>query len=194
MIATLSGAVSEKMADSIVVDVGGVGYGVFVTSEDYGHLTTAQDTKLYIYEHIRETAHELFGFTKVNTKRLFEQLLNVNGIGPRMALNVLSIGSVDDVRQAIAAGDVRFIQAAPGVGKRVAERIVVELKDKVGLEAVELDSIGMLRGASLQQDEALQALLSLGYNPHDASMALQQVPADLPTEERVKQALKRRGA
>lgn len=194
MIATLTGLVAEKTADVAVIDVGGVGYGVYVTSEDHGRLPGGQQAKLYIYEHIRENAHDLFGFTRPDTKRLFEQLLNVTGIGPRMALNVLSIGSVNDVRQAIAGGDTRFIQGAPGVGKRVAERIVVELKDKVGLEGVELNGTGLLRSeVSMRQDEAVQALVSLGFSPQDAVQSLKQVSADLPTEERVKQALRRKG-
>lgn len=191
MIAVLSGIVSEKLSDVIVLDVQGVGYGLYVSAEDYGNLKTGAQTKLYIHEHIREQAHDLFGFTSRDTKALFEQLLDVNGIGPRMALSMLSIGSAQAVRTAIASGDVKFIQQANGVGKRVAERVVVELKDKVGLEGVELEASGLLQGEeSLMKDEAAQALVALGYTPADASRALADVPADLPTEERIKQALK----
>src|SRR4051812_15253152 len=104
MIATLEGAVSEKLQDLLVLDVNGVGYGLLVTNEDYGTLAVGTQTKLYIYEHIREQNHDLFGFLERDSKQLFEQLLNVNGVGPRMALNVLSIGTTSDVRIAIANG------------------------------------------------------------------------------------------
>lgn len=192
MIATLTGTVAEKIADIVVLDVRGVGYGLLVTNEDYGNLATGTQAKLYVYEHIREQAHDLFGFISLDTKALFEQLLGVNGVGPKMVLNVLSIGSSNDVRAAIANGDTKFIQGAQGVGKRVAERIVVDLKDKVGLEGVDLQTTGMLQGeASVRNDEAVDALVSLGFTVADASAALSQVPTDIPTEERIKLALKR---
>lgn len=191
MIATLSGIVSEKLADTIVLDVQGVGYGVYVFAEDHGRLIAGETAKLYIYEHVREQAHDLFGFLSRDTQGLFEQLLNVNGVGPKMALNMLSIGSAGDVRQAIASGDVKFIQQANGVGKRVAERVVVDLKDKVGLASVDLASTGVLQSeAALKKDEAVEALVSLGYTAADAATALQNVDTSLPTEDRIKQALK----
>lgn len=191
MIATLTGNIAEKIADTVVIDVRGVGYGVLVTTEDYGVLATGASAKLYVYEHIRENSHDLFGFTKLDTKQLFEQLLDVNGVGPKMALSVLSIGSANEVRQAIAAGDTKSIQRANGVGKRVAERIVVDLKDKVGLEGVDLSTTGMLQSdTAIRRDEAAEALIALGYSPQDAAQALTSVPSDLPLEERIKLALK----
>jgi Holliday junction DNA helicase RuvA len=191
MIATLNGVVSEKLIDLVVLDVNGVGYGLLVPADDYSRLSIDQDVKLYIYEHIREQAHDLFGFLSRDTKQLFEKLLEVNGVGPKMALNVLSIGSGEAVKQAIAAGDVAFIQQASGVGKRVAERIVVDLKDKVGLIGVDLQSTGLLQGeAQLLNDEAVEALVALGYSLVDANKALQAVDPTLSTEDRVKKALK----
>jgi Holliday junction DNA helicase RuvA len=191
MIATLNGVVSEKLPNQVVLDVNGVGYGLNVTNEDFGRLATGQSAKVYVYEHIREQSHDLFGFVTLDTKNLFEQLLGVNGVGPKMALAVLSVGSGSDVRVAIAGGDTKFIQQASGVGKRVAERIVVELKDKVGLEGVDLATTGMLQGESLlMKDEAVEALVSLGYTAQDAAVALQKIDPALPTEERIKQALK----
>jgi Holliday junction DNA helicase RuvA len=173
------------------VEAGGVGYGLLVTVEDYGSLQLEQTAKLYVYEHIRETAHDLFAFTKLDTKNLFEQLLTVNGVGPKMALSILSIGSAAAVRTAIAAGDTKYISQATGVGKRVAERVVVDLKDKVGLVGVDLSATGLLQSeAALSSDEAVQALMSLGYQAADAAKALEQVDDALPTEERVKQALR----
>jgi Holliday junction DNA helicase RuvA len=191
MIAILSGVVSEKLTDIVVLDVQGVGYGLLVPAEDYGRLKAGESAKLYIYEHIREQAHDLFGFLSRDTKALFEQLLDVNGVGPKMALNMLSIGSGQEVRQAIAAGDVTFIQQASGVGKRVAERVVVELKDKVGLVGVDLESTGLLQGeTNLMKDEAVEALVALGYTAADAGQSLAGVDPKLPTEDRVKLALK----
>ncbi|HET7060235.1 MAG TPA: Holliday junction branch migration protein RuvA [Candidatus Saccharimonadales bacterium] len=191
MIATLTGVVQEKLSDMVVVEVQGTGYGVYVTAEDHGKLVNGEQVKAYIYEHIREQSHDLFGFLSRDIKNLFEQLLGVNGVGPKMALNMLSIGSATDVRQAIAAGDVKFIQQAPGVGKRVAERVVVDLKDKVGLVGVDLESTGMLQSDErLMKDEAVEALVALGYTTADAAAALQKIDAKLPTEDRIKQALK----
>jgi Holliday junction DNA helicase RuvA len=191
MIATLKGTVSEKLPDVVVLEAAGVGYGMFVTTEDYGRLETGQTAKVYIYEHIREQTHDLFGFVALDTKQLFELLLGVNGVGPKMALAILSIGNVQDVRKAIATGDVKYIQAAQGVGKRVAERVVVELKDKVGLEGVDLSVTGLLQGENiLMKDEAVEALVALGYTPADAAVALQKIEPTLPTDERVRQALR----
>lgn len=190
MIATLTGAVAEKLLDVVVLDVRGVGYGLQVTSEDYGALGVDQEIKLYIYEHIREQAHDLYGFRALATKKLFEQLLEVNGVGPKMALSVLSVGSADGVRSAIAGGDLKFIQQANGVGKRVAERIVVELKDKVGGAGLVSGDTLLQASSRLMQDEAVEALVTLGYSPQDAARALEGVDSQLPTEERIKRALK----
>ena len=191
MIATLTGVISEKLGDTLVLDVGGVGYGLLMTTEDFGGLPTGERVKVYVHEHIREQAHDLFGFATLDTKQLFELLLGVNGVGPKMALSVLSVGRSNDVRTAIAAGDVKYIQQATGVGKRVAERIVVDLKDKVGLEGVDLADTGLLQGeALLLKDEAVEALVSLGYTAQDAAAALHHVDPALPTEDRIKQALK----
>jgi Holliday junction DNA helicase RuvA len=191
MIATLSGVVSEHVGGQVVLDVQGVGYGLQVTTEDMGRLTSGQPVKLYVYEHIREQAHDLYGFVSLDTKQLFEQLLDVNGVGPKMALNILSIGNGTEVRTAIAGGDTKFISQAQGVGKRVAERVVVELKDKVGLEGVDLSTTGMLQGENLLMgDEAIAALVALGYAPQDAAKALRGVDPLLSTEERITLALK----
>ncbi len=191
MIATLSGTVTEKLLDMVVLDVGGIGYGLAVTTEDYGRLAVGQRAKVYVHEHIREASYDLYGFAELDTKRFFEQLLGVNGVGPKMALNVLSIGNASQVRSAIASGDTKFIQRASGVGKRVAERIVIELKDKVGLVGVDLDAIGLLHSDNLlMRDEAVEALVSLGFTPQDADKALRDVDEKLSTEERVKLALR----
>ncbi len=194
MIATLMGVVAEKTAELVVLDVSGVGYGLLVTNEDYARLGSGDLAKLYVYEHIRENSHDLFGFLALDNKQLFELLLGVNGVGPKMALSVLNTGSANDVRAAIAGGDVKSIQKASGVGKRVAERIVVDLKDKVGLEGVDLSTTGLLQSdTNLLKDEAVEALVALGYTAADAAAALSPIDKDLPTEDRIKQALKQKG-
>lgn len=191
MITTLRGIITEKLPDVVVLEAAGVGYGLYVTTEDFGRLEQGQVAKVYIYEHIREQSHDLFGFVTLDLKQLFELLLGVNGVGPKMALNVLSIGTANDVRVAIATGDVKYIQQATGVGKKVAERIVVELKDKVGLEGVDLATTGLLQGEGmLVKDEAAEALVSLGYTPQDAVAALQKIDSSLPAEDRIRLALK----
>jgi Holliday junction DNA helicase RuvA len=191
MIATLTGTVAEKLSEVLVLDVNGVGYGLLVTNDDFGGLVVGEKTKMYMHEHIRENSHDLYGFCSLDSKRLFEQLLEVNGVGPKMALNILGVGSADAVRTAIAAGDTKFIQAASGVGKRVAERVIVELKDKVGLVSSE-GATDFLQGPAMQ-DEAVQALVALGFTPQDATIALQAVDEKLSTEDRIKHALKGKG-
>lgn len=192
MIATLRGVVSEKLANMVVLDVNGVGYGLHVTAEDYGRLGTDGQAKLYIYEHVREQSFDLFGFVSLETKLLFEQLLGVKNVGPKVALAVLDIGTAAAVRGAIAAGDVKLLQSAKGVGKRAAEQIVVELRDKVGLTASEAAEVLVSRPGVNVQDEAVEGLISLGYSPQDAATALGNIEPSLPVEERIRQALKGR--
>ena len=189
MIVTLEGRVADKSGDMVVLEAGGVGYGLYVNFEDHGALKTGEKAKLHIYEHIRENAHDLYGFRTQEAKVLFEQLLSVNGVGPKMALAILSVASLSKVRQAIAAGDTKFISQATGVGKRVAERVVVDLKDKVGLTASET-ATGFLTTQPDPNDEALQGLVALGYSVADAAEALHNVDAKLTPAERIKQALK----
>lgn len=190
MIAMLSGRVAEKLGELVVLDVAGVGYGLHVTAEDFGRLDIGQATKVYVHEHIREQAYDLFGFCVLDTKNLFEQLLNVKNVGPKVALAVLDIGTAPAVRGAIAAGDVKLLQSAKGVGKRAAEQIVVELRDKVGLSASDAAEGIVNRPGVNTQDEAVEALISLGYSPQDAMLALKDVDRSLSTEERIKLALK----
>ncbi|HEX8226824.1 MAG TPA: Holliday junction branch migration protein RuvA [Candidatus Saccharimonadales bacterium] len=190
MIATLTGIVAEKIGNVMVLDIGGVGYGVLVTLSDSSRLETGRSAKLYIYENIKEDSHDLFGFVRLDDKKLFEQLLSVKNVGPKVAMSVLDIGTADEVRVAIAGGDTKRLQSAKGVGKRAAEQMVVELKDKVGLTGVDLSTTGMLQGEGLLlQDEAVEALVSLGYSPQDAAQALATIDASLPSEDRIKLAL-----
>lgn len=190
MISTLTGRVSEKLEELVVIDVAGVGYGLLVCADDHGKLAVGKDAKVYVYEHVREQSYDLFGFTNLTTKKLFEQLLSVKNVGPKVALAVLDIGNSDTVRSAIASGDVKRLQTAKGVGKRAAEQMVVELRDKVGV-VVGGDAESIVGRSGIDQnDEAAQALVALGYSEADALTALVKVDKELPLEDRVKEALK----
>lgn len=191
MIATLTGIISEHQGSMVVMDIGGVGYGVMVTSTDQGVLPNGTEAKLYIYENIKEDTYNLIGFKKLTTKQLFEQLLTVKNVGPKGALAVLDIGDEATVRAAIAGGEVRALQTAKGVGKRAAEQIVVELRDKVGVVVGDAAESLVNRGSVNMQDEAVQALVALGYMDADAQSALTDIDPALPVEERIRQALKR---
>jgi Holliday junction DNA helicase RuvA len=190
MIASLRGTVSEKHGDTVIVDCAGVGYGVLVTAADNGGLPTGQTAKLYIYEQIKEDAHDLYGFRTLDGKQLFEQLISVKNVGPKVAMSVLNIGTSDDVRTAIASGDIKRLQTAKGVGKRAAEQMVVELRDKIGAPASNLAQDIVSRGGVNISDEAVQALISLGYSDSDATLALKHVDPSLSVEDRIKAALK----
>jgi Holliday junction DNA helicase RuvA len=190
MIASLRGIVSEKYGDMAIVECAGVGYGVIVTASDSGALTTGAEAKLYVYEQIKEDAHDLYGFRVRDHKQLFEQLISVKNVGPKVAMSVLNIGSADEVRAAIAGGDIKRLQTAKGVGKRAAEQMVVELRDKIGAPASNLAEDIVSRGGVNLQDEAVQALVSLGYSDADATLALKDIDVSLPVEDRIKAALR----
>lgn len=190
MIATLEGIVTEKIGQQAVVSVGGVGYGVLLTMNNLDRVSTGDRTKFYIYENIKEDSHDLFGFSLLDDKKLFELLLSVKNVGPKVAMGVLDIGNANDVRAAIASGDVKRLQTAKGVGKRAAEQIVVELRDKVGLISTDSAEDIVTRGGIDQQDEAAMALMSLGYSEVDAMLALKHIDAHLTSEERIRLALK----
>jgi Holliday junction DNA helicase RuvA len=189
MIATLAGEVVSKSGSSVVLELNGIGYELFVTFEDFGALNVGSKAKIYIYESIRENAHDLYGFRNIESKHLFEQLLTVKGIGPKIALAILSVAGISYVRQSIAAGDVKFIAQATGVGRKAAERVVVDLKDKVGLAASE-QATDFLSTTADPSDEALQGLVALGFSVQDAAEALKNVDKKLKPAERIKAALK----
>lgn len=190
MIAHLRGQVAEKFAGSIIVDVGGVGYEIAVPSGDYEAVSLDESVKIYTYHHIREQAEDLYGFSTLAAKKIFELLISVQGVGPKAALAILSLGSTENVRNAIANSDSVFVARASGVGKKTAERVVVDLSDKVGVPT----HYGR-KGEPVQTeidttDEALEALIALGYNLADATRALEKIDTNLPTNQRITQALK----
>lgn len=190
MIAHVSGVVAEKFNSSVIVDVNGVGYEVAVPLGDYEHALLNEPVQFYTHHHIREQAQELFGFSTLAAKKLFEMLITVQGVGPKAALAILSLGDSETVRNALANGDVAFVTKASGVGKRIAERVVVDLKDKVGMPLRTDVGVTGLSQQIAHSDEALEALIALGYTLADAAKALEGVPTNLSIAERVTQALK----
>ena len=190
MIASISGRVEEKELEKVIVEVNGIGYLVSITSKDYDELEVGKNTKLYIYENIKEDAYDLYGFVYKSTKLLFNQLISVKNVGPKVALAILSLGSDNEIKNAIAGGDVSYLTTAKGVGKRAAEQVVVELRDKVGLVSTgEAENVLKRKGVNLN-DEALLGLMSLGYSQVDAANALSNVDVNLPVDQRIKEALK----
>jgi len=188
MIAHVNGVVAEKFNNSVIVDVHDIGYEVQVASGDFDAALLGEPVKFYTYHHIREQSQDLFGFSSLAAKKLFELLITVQGVGPKAALSILSVGDSEQVRNAIANSDSGFVSKASGVGKKIAERVVVDLADKVGLAVTVATASGI---APVQAgDEALEALMALGYTLNDASAALESVPNDLTTAERVTMALR----
>jgi Holliday junction DNA helicase RuvA len=192
MIAHVSGVVAEKFANSIIIDVHGLGYEVQVPTGDFDQALLGESVKFYTYHHIREQSQDLFGFSSLAAKKLFEMLITVQGVGPKAALAILSLGGGEVVRNAIANSDSTFITKASGVGKKTAERVVVDLADKVGIAV----NVAQAAGGPISTpagDEALEALMALGYNLNDAMAALGPVATDLSTAQRVTLALKGQG-
>ena len=188
MIAHISGKIAEKFAGSVIVDVSGVGYEVIVPAGEFERAVLDEQIKFYTYHNITDRSQELFGFSSLAAKKLFELLITVQGVGPRAGIAIMSLGETEEVRNAIACEDAKFIQKAAGVGKKSAERVILDLKDKVGMAISKPDGVGV--NISLASDEALEALIALGFNLNDATKALEQIPRDLPTEERITLALK----
>jgi Holliday junction DNA helicase RuvA len=188
MIAQLRGKVIDREDSQVVIDCNGVGYGVNVCVDELSVVTLGSDCTLYIAEQIKEDAHELYGFSKKSRKDLFKLLISVNGVGPKAGMAIMNTGSEAQVRSAIANGDIKFISTAKGVGKKVAERAVVDLKNKVGLAASE-SATDFLSDANIT-DEAVEALVALGHTPQDAAELLRGIDTKLSTGQRVSMALK----
>lgn len=186
MIAHIQGKIAEKFAGSVIVDVLGVGYEVVVPAGEFDSATLGEEIKFYTYHHIREQSQELFGFSSLAAKKLFELLITVQGIGPKAGVAIMSLADAETVRNAIANEDSKFIQKAAGVGKKSAERVIVDLKDKVGLAT----KVAIAGEVEVSNDDALEALIALGYNLADAMSMLENISKDLSTEERITQALR----
>ena len=192
MISHIKGTLEEKFGNSVIIDVHGVGYELTVTAPDFESLNLGDEVKLYAYHKLSETDESLYGFTSLAAKKLFELLISVNGVGPKAAISILSLASPEEVRNAIANADSAFVSKAPGVGKKSAERVIVDLRDKVGLPTHYGATEAHAPGAKPESDEALDALISLGFPLKEATAALDGIDATLPVDERIRLALKNR--
>ena len=193
MISHIKGVVEEKFGtNGLIVDVGGVGYEMMVPVLDFEGVNLGEKGKYYTYHQVRENAEELYGFSSLMAKKLFELLISVQGVGPKAGIAIMSLAEAEEVRNAIANGNTAFISKASGVGKKSAERVIVDLKDKVGIPsrygATDVKDVGMIEG---EADEALDALMALGFTLKEATVALEKIDKDLSVEERIKLALKK---
>jgi Holliday junction DNA helicase RuvA len=184
MIALLSGQLVEKDPSEIIVDVAGVGYQVFVPVSTLAGLPDpGGDVRLYIHHYVREDQDGLYGFKTAAERRLFGQLLGVSGIGPKVALAILSLASAADIRSAITGGDTAFLASVPGIGKKTAERVVVDLRDKLEMVTSE--------GGVIGNNDVVQALVGLGYSQSEARKAVSEVSSEVSeTDEILREALK----
>ena len=187
MIARLRGRPVGRTPDGLVLDVNGVGYLVAATPTVLRRAAAGSEVTVETYLHVREDALQLYGFGDAEERELFVHLLTVSGVGPKVALAVVSGSPAAELRKAIALGDHAHFQAIPGIGKKTAERIVLELKEKLGSAAEPgLSAVGDAPGHTVARD----ALVELGYSVLDAERALAEVDPDLPAEERVRLALR----
>ncbi|MBQ8985054.1 Holliday junction branch migration protein RuvA [Candidatus Saccharibacteria bacterium] len=192
MISHVKGTIDEKFGQSLIVDVNGVGYEMMVTGPDFDNTKLGEVKKFFTYHAVRENAEELYGFSSLTAKKLFELLISVQGIGPKAGMAILSLSDVEEVRNAIANADVAFVSKASGVGKKSAERVIVDLSDKVGAPSrYGASETRVDNSISTEADEALDALIALGFSLKEATSALENVDKSLSTEERIKLALKR---
>ena len=192
MIAHIAGKVAEKYLNSVVVDVHGIGYEIFVSAPDFDQIKVGDEKKFYTHHSIRENGEDLYGFTSLTAKKLFELLISVNGVGPKAGLAILSLAAPEEVRNAIANADIKFVSSASGVGKKSAERVIVDLRDKVGVPS-HVGATEILKNTAPEEnDEALDALIALGFPLKEATAALSGVDKTLSVEERIKVALKQK--
>jgi Holliday junction DNA helicase RuvA len=185
VIGRLRGRPVTRRADGLVLDVGGVGYLVQATPAALRAAGDGEEVTLETYLHVREDALQLYGFADGEERELFEHLLSVSGVGPKVALAIVSGSRPAELRRAIALEDTARFEAIPGIGRKTAQRVVLELKEKLAAGVVAPD------GGSTGELVARDALVELGYSLVDAERVLADVDPDLPPEERVRQALRR---
>ena len=192
----LNGVVAEMEANLAVIDCGGVGYACATTNYTLSQLKKGERAKLYTYMNVREDAVELFGFASQSELHSFKLLLGVSGVGPKAALSILSANTPANLAMAVVMGDEKTLTAAPGIGKKIAQRIILELKDKLAKEQSSFSGdSGAILPVVVPDDktrEAGAALAVLGYSASEVAAALKGIDMDaLPLEEIIRQALKR---
>ena len=194
MLYYVSGPVAVLEPGLAVIDCGGVGYGCRVTTYTAAQLKLNQPAKLYITESIREDAFDLYGFISREEQRCYELLTSVNGVGPKAAMAILSAGGPQNFTLAVMTGDEKMLTVAQGVGKKLAQRIILELKDKLGGAGTELDfsgpAVSAPAAATNSASLAQAALQELGYSPAEIAAALKGVDPNASTEDMVRHALR----
>ncbi len=182
MIGSVKGKIILKTEKFAIVEAGGVGYKVSVSPDTLSKAKKGEEVLFWTHTHVREDALDLYGFLNYPELEFFQMLISVSGIGPKSALAILGITSIETLRKAIGTGDTSYLTKISGIGKKTAEKIVIELRDKMGTE---------LEGPSLQGEmDSLEALKTLGYSQNEAREALKKVSPDLSTNEKIKEALK----
>jgi len=196
MIALIRGTLAYKSIDHVIIDVGGVGYRLSIPLSTFYSLPETGEVSLFTHTHVREDALLLFGFLSIEEKDLFIILIGISGVGPKLAVNILSHIPVGDLKRAIAEGDIKRLSGLPGIGKKTAERLVLELKDKVGPidELPASSDATTVAGATTNTliNDVISALVNLGYKENMARKILEnmELAPDLTMEEALKGALK----
>jgi Holliday junction DNA helicase RuvA len=196
MIAYLSGKLVIKDPTYVIIDVGGIGYQVKISLQTYSKIKDEEQIRLLTFLHIKEDAHTLYGFKEEDEKRLFLLLIGINGVGPNTGLMILSSLSTEEIEHAILSGDVGTIQHVKGIGTKTAQRIILELKDKVGKAGNDGSTtpLGFLKSSNKTREEALQALITLGFPKAAAekniAAVLKKTVGEISLEDLIKSSLK----
>lgn len=194
MIAYLKGKIINKGQGFIILGVNNIGYRVYVNATMYADLDVAREIELYAHQHVREDAQDLYGFKNLEELEMFTLLLSISGIGPKSALGVLSVSSVNGLKESIARGDASLLTKVSGIGKKTAERVVLELREKVGAMGFAPGSSNAKGTGMVASGEEIDALMALGYSMMQARDALNQVDASVEDSgERIRSALKKMG-
>ncbi len=192
----IEGRVAEIEPNLAIIDCGGVGYGLNTTANTISRLKPGEKAKLYVYSNIREDAFDLYGFFDKREKRSFEMLLGVSGVGPKAALSILSSSNSETLAMAIVSGDEKALTVAPGIGKKLAQRILLELKDKMSKETdgliIGTGKVSSSGGSSSKLSDAVSALAVLGYSNGEISTVLKDIDTETCSlEDIIRQALKK---
>ena len=192
MIYSLTGKISVIEQNLAVIECGGVGYACRTTANTLATLKVDTEAKLYTYMAVREDAVELFGFANIQELNCFKMIISISGVGSKAALSILSGMTPQAFALCVASGDGKSLTTAPGIGKKTADRIVLELKDKVAKENLSVKSDALIPAAmpSNATSEAISALMVLGYSNAEATKAIAGMPADTPTDELIRAGLK----
>ncbi len=191
MISYLKGKIKHKGNGFVILEVNNIGYQIFISPLLYADLNFNQEVELYTYQYVREDALNLYGFKNREDLELFEMLLSISGIGPKSALGVMSIATTADIKESISRGDSALLTKVSGIGRKTAERVVLELREKIGKLGV---GDGKSDGGYLGSSDEIDALMALGYSLSQAREALNNVDAKIKDSgERIRQALKKLG-